>query len=94
MTLLEESKKKVWYWQNKPIPLGKLQDSQLYSIHETLKKSKSDWFGQSRESWLNAIKPIIKERQQQTINSILQNKENRLKADVYKISDKIMSHFK
>ena len=70
-TLLKQSEEKVWYWNKKPVKLGNLTDGQLNSIKQSIKKSKSNWFGQSKEYWLNAINPILKAREIQNINQII-----------------------
>jgi hypothetical protein len=79
MTLKEQSENMIWYWYKKPVKLGKLTNVQLSIIKNTLIKSKSkNWFGISKDSWLNAIKILEKHKAnsetKEAVNLIINNR--------------------
>lgn len=60
----------AWIWRNKPIKLTELHPKQLNSIKHTLNTSNSaNWFGLSKDYWLNAIKEV--EKASKTVDSIM-----------------------
>lgn len=67
---MEKPKELIWTWNKVNIPLHELSDSQLYSIKDTLIKSKNDWFGTSKKVWLDNIHPLIKQREKTNLIQI------------------------
>lgn len=59
----------AWIWQSKPIKLTELHPRQLNSIKHTLMTSnRSNWFGLSKDYWMNAIKEV--EQATKTVDGI------------------------
>lgn len=71
MNVKESSGDLIWYWNKKPIKLKYLHYNQLDSIKKTLltsKKYNNNWFGHSKDHWLNAIKSIEKSNNKKNTN--------------------------
>ncbi len=71
MSETQSAPKLTWYWNKRAIPLYKLEDNQLYSIKDSINKSKTKvWFGFKKDIWLTAIDSLTKERQKFNIVKI------------------------
>lgn len=81
-----------WVWNNKKVELEELSDNQLWSIKETLLKSKNKWFGRNKEYWLNKINPILQQREISNIDKLNEQIELRLKVKAYKITEIIINN--
>lgn len=94
MNLTDKSKELVWNWNGIPTKLKDLTDGQLHSIKQSINKSKNNWFGQSKDYWLNAINPVLKQREASNINQIVQRKELNRTTEAIKGANLIIQTFK
>lgn len=58
MKKLDQISHLSWKWRGVPIKLVDLHPKQLSIIKQTLTKSNNNWFGLSKDYWLNAIKEV------------------------------------
>ncbi len=58
MKKLDQISELSWKYQGKQIKLIDMYPNQLNVIKQTLAKSNSNWFGLSRDYWMNAIKEV------------------------------------
>jgi hypothetical protein len=83
----------IWTWNGQKTDIRNLDQRQLYSIKETLTRSNDDWFGNSKETWIQAIDPILKQHEHMNINHIVHQQNSRRTASANGIADKIIQMF-
>lgn len=64
--------KLIWIWQKEPIELSKCEDGQLHSIRTALINSKKKkWFNISSKVWLSEVNRIIKHKNTENTNNMI-----------------------